>query len=241
VKSDSRSRQVGSTLDVLELLAGSGEPVGVTEVADRLGLSAAGAHRLLSTLKERRYAEQDPASSRYSIGLQAFGLAALSASRRDLRERSAPYVRDLNEITGETVHLAVHDAGWIVYLEKAESRHPVAPVSQIGARAPAHLVATGRAILAYLPEGELEDLDLDGYDPAETRERGWAINEESWREGVSGVAAPIRDWTGAVTASVGCCLPARRLTDPEGLAEHCVGAANGISAELGFVNPKVHA
>lgn len=241
MKSDSRSRTVDSTLDVLELLGSAGEPVGVTDVAERLGLSAAGAHRLLSTLKRRGYAEQDPASSRYSIGLQAFGLAALSASRRDLRERSASYIRELNEATGETVHLAVYDAGWIVYLEKADSRHPVAPVSQVGARAPAHLVATGRAILAYLPESELGQLDLEGYDPAETRERGWALNEESYREGVSGVAAPIRDWTGAVTASIGCCLPSRRLTDPEELAERCMSAAAGISAELGFVPPKVTA
>lgn len=100
------------------------------------------------------------------------------------------------------MHLAVHDDGWVVYLEKAESRHPVAPVSRIGDRVPAHLVATGRAILAYLPEEQ-----LDAEIVAETRRRGWALNRDSYREGVSGVAAPIRDCTGGVVASIGCCFP----------------------------------
>jgi DNA-binding IclR family transcriptional regulator len=235
LKSDSRSgvKAVDSTLDVLELLAAEAQPVGVSEVAERLGISAPGAHRMLAALRERGYAEQDPRSSRYSIGLRAFGLATLSASRRDLREKALPHIRELNEATGETVHLAVHDGDSVIYLEKAESRHPVAPVSRIGDRAPAHLVATGRAILAWLPESGLDSKIVD-----ETRRNGWALNLDSWREGVSGVAAPIRDWTGVVVASVGCCLPSRRLTDETRplIVEHSVAAAARISAELGFVS-----
>lgn len=235
LKSDSRSgvKAVDSTLDVLELLAESGKAVGVSEVAERLGISAPGAHRLLAALRERGYAEQDPHTSRYSIGLRAFGLAALSASRQDLRRKAGPHITELNEGTGETVHLAVYDDGWVVYLEKAESRHPVAPVSRIGDRAPAHLVATGRAILAYLPEEQ-----LDAEIVAETRRRGWALNRDSYREGVSGVAAPIRDWTGGVVASIGCCLPSRRLTQDTQplLVERSVAAAARISAELGHVS-----
>ena len=235
MKSDSRSgvKAVDSTLDLLELLAGEGEPMGVSDVAERLGISAPGAHRLLAALRERGYAEQDPHSSRYSIGLRAFGLATLSASRRDLRAKALPHIRELNEATGETVHLAVHDDGWVVYLEKAESRHPVAPVSRIGDRAPAQLVATGRAILSWLP-----GTDLDPEIVEETRRNGWALNLDSWREGVSGVAAPIRDWTGLVVASVGCCLPSRRLTDETRplIVEKSVTTAERISAELGFVS-----
>lgn len=261
VKSDSKSRvrSVDSTIDVLELLASSGDAVGVTEVAGRLGISAPGAHRLLAALRERGYAEQDPHSSRYSIGLRAFGLATLSAARQDLRLRAAPHIRELSEATGETVHLAAYDSGWVVYLEKAESSQPVAPVSRVGGRAPAHCVATGRAILAYLPEAELERIVAEGLERQteatpttrdeldavleETRERGWALNEDSYRDGVSGVAAPIRDWTGAVAASIGCCLPSRRLTaetEPL-LVERSVAAAARLSAELGFVPPRVTA
>ena len=255
LKSASRSgvKAVDSTLDVLELLATSGEAIGVSEVAERLGISTPGAHRLLAALRERGYAEQDPHTSRYSIGLRAFGLATLSASRQDLRAKAMPYIRELNEATGETVHLAVYDGGSAVYLEKAESRRPVAPVSQVGGRAPAHCVATGRAILAYRPAAEVERLleaGLERYTDwtpttrteveailAETRGRGWALNEDSWRDGVSGVAAPIRDWTGAVIGSIGCCLPSRRLDDESrpAIVERSVAAAARISAALGHV------
>jgi IclR family transcriptional regulator, KDG regulon repressor len=250
------TRSVGHTLDALELLASSDTPLGVSEVAERLSLSRPGAHRLLATLLDRGYAEQDETTTKYALGLRAFGLATLAASRRDLRGRAERHLRALNEATGETVHLAVYDDGHVVYLDRLESRQPVGPISRIGARAPAHCVATGRAIIAYLPAGEIEALlarEIERFTDATpvtreeimddieaTRRRGWALNTGSWRADVGGVAAPLRDYSGRVVASLGCCVPSSRLTreTTPALAERTLAAAAATSAELGFVAPE---
>jgi IclR family transcriptional regulator, KDG regulon repressor len=258
VVSEQRSpsaRSVGQALDLLELLAASDTPLGVTDVAGRLGLSKPAAHRLLVALTDRGFAEQEPATSKYALGLRAFGLATLAGARRDLRGAGAPHLRELNEATGETVHEAVYDDGHVVYLDRLESRQPVAPISRIGARAPAHCVATGRAILAYLPEAEVEALAERGLerftdstpttrealmaDIEATRRRGYAVNEGAWRADVAGIAAPVRDYSGMVIGSIGCCLPVARLTrrSRPGLVESTLEAAAAVSAELGFVTP----
>jgi IclR family acetate operon transcriptional repressor len=70
-----------------------------------------------------------------------------------------------------------------------------------------------------------------------TRRRGYALNQGAWRAGVGGVAAPIRDFSGTVLGSVGCCMPMARLTEealPQ-LAAHTMRCAAAISAELGFI------
>jgi IclR family KDG regulon transcriptional repressor len=252
-------RSVDQTLDVLELLARAERPVGVTEIARSLGLSPSGVHRLLVTLRERGYATQDPATARYTRGLQCFSLAALAASRQTLRAVADDHLRALNQATGEAVHLTVYESGHVVYIDKLESHHETAPVSRVGELAPAHCVATGRAIIAYLPFTEIEMLIERGLqhftdstigdrevllaDLEATRARGYALNRGAWRAGVGGVAAPIRDFSGMVQASVGCCLPLERLTDQTmaDLAARTIQTAAAISEELGFVVPGVPA
>jgi IclR family transcriptional regulator, KDG regulon repressor len=248
-------RSVDQTLDLLELLARADRPVGVTEIARSLGLSASGVHRLLTTLRDRGYASHDPVTGRYTRGLACFSLAALAASRQTLRAVADEHLRALNQATGEAVHLTVYESGHVVYIDKLESHHETAPVSRVGEQAPAHCVATGRAIIAYLSVTEIEMLierGLDRFtdstigdresllaDLEATRARGYALNRGSWRAAVGGVAAPIRDFSGMVQASVGCCLPLERLTEEAAttLAGQTIQTAAAISEELGFVVP----
>ncbi len=252
-------RSVDQTLDVLELLARADRPVGVTEIARSLGLSPPGVHRLLSALRDRGYASHDPVTGRYTRGLACFSLAALAASRQTLRAVADDHLRPLNQSTGEAVHLSVYESGHVVYIDKLESHHETAPVSRVGEQAPAHCVATGRAIIAYLPLTEIEMLIERGLerftdstigdreallaDMEATRARGYALNRGSWRAAVGGVAAPIRDFSGMVQASVGCCLPLERLTEEStaGLAGQTIETAAAISGELGFVMPGARA
>lgn len=74
----------------------------------------------------------------------------------DMRAVAAPLLAQLNEETGETIHLAVYDHGDVVYIEKLESRQPVVAKSYVGRRCPATCVATGRALLAFEPAEEIE-------------------------------------------------------------------------------------
>lgn len=246
------NRSVEHALSILDLLAAAREPMRVTDVARELDITLPTASRLVSTLEARGYAAQDPATRRYTIGLRAFGLGQLAAAGRDLRTVALPHMRQLNEATGEVVHLGVYHDGAVVYVEKLDSRHAVAPSSAIGGRAPAACVATGKALLAYQAHDEIDRAIGAGLrrpgggataspeelaaDLEETRRRGYAVNRESWREGVSGVASPVRDHTGVVRAGVGCCLPSERLTAKaeRAIVADVLETAAAISTDLGF-------
>ena len=245
------SSQLDRALDILELLAESPSPQGLTGIAEHVRGPKATVHRLLATLQARGYATQDPLTGRYRAGIRCFELGSLWAGQLDLRAVAAPHTARLNERTGETVHLAVYDHGDVVYIEKIESRHPVVAKSDLGRRCPAAYLATGRALLAFQPRAEIEEV-LSGPLPAYTqrsvtrpreldalldrvRRDGYAINHGSYREGVGGVAAPIRDYTGSPVASVGLCLPEQRFGADrfDALREATVDAAIAISAALG--------
>jgi len=245
------SAQLERALDILELLARTGRPEGLTDIAGEVGGPKATVHRLLATLQSRGYVTRDPYTSRYGAGVRCFELGSLWAQNLDLRAVAAPFLARLNEDTAETVHLAVYDHGDVVYVDKLESPQPVVAKSQVGRRCPSTCVATGRALLAFQPAAEIRAVlsaPLPAYtehtttDPdelaellVEVRRAGYATNRESYRIGVGGIAAPIREYTGAVVASVGLCLPVQRF-GPERIDElrdQTVRAAAEISAALG--------
>ena len=245
------SAQLERALDILEFLAQAGSPRTLAEVIDAVAGPKATVHRLLSSLRGRGYVTQDPLTSRYSAGVRCFELGSMWAQSLDMRSVAAPYLAALNEETGETVHLAVYDHGDVVYVDKLESRQPVVAKSYVGRRCPATCVATGRALLAFQDRAEIDETlagPLPAYTPDSVTDRadlaalldrvrrdGYGVNHGSYREGVGGVAAPIRDHTGRVIASVGICLPEHRFgPDRFGdLRDRTVAAAVAVSTALG--------
>lgn len=235
----------------MEYLARSGQPRGLTEIATHIEGPKATIHRLLATLRARGYVSQDKRSMAYSIGIRCFELGNLWARSFDLRSVAAPQLAHLNEVTGETVHLAVYDQGDSLYIDKIESSYDVVPKSHVGGRCPAAQVATGRVLLAHQPMDEIRaqlTTPLRVYTPdsltepdqlqsllADVRQQGYAVNHGSYRPGVGGIAAPVRDHTGAVVAAIGLCLPEHRFGEdrfPE-LRDATVEAAGAVSAEVG--------
>lgn len=245
------SKATNLALDVLERFVAAGTPLRLTEIATELSQPKATVYRALSTLEERGYVSQLP-DERYQLGIRCLELGASTSEMMDLRAVAHAHMTELCSVTEENIHLALYDRGEVVYVDKIDSPLPVAPKSRIGTRAPAAAVATGRALLAFQSTTEIERVLSEGLvsytaqsitDPGEMRallERvrveGVATNECSWREGVSGIAAPIRDYTGVVVASVGCCMPAERLTDARraGITDAVLTAAAAISRELGY-------
>jgi DNA-binding IclR family transcriptional regulator len=245
------SAQLERALDILEFLVAEPLPRGLSEVADRVGGPKATMHRLLTTLQQRGYVTQEQPTGRYAAGLRCFELGSQWAANLDLHRTAAPHLAELNTETLETVHLAIYDQGDVVYVEKLDSQHPVVAVSTLGRRSPATSVATGRALLAFQAQAEIDQVvsgplpaytELSVTDPvglrallAQVRQVGYAVNHGSYRPGVGGVAAPIRDHRGQVIASVGLCLPENRFGPDRfpSLLAATVSAAVGISAALG--------
>ena len=139
---------VVKALSVLEALAASAVPLGVTELATRLGLSKSNVHRLLQTLTVRGYVAQ--VDKRYTATTRLWELGALIISRLDVAHVAAPVMRRLVAEVDETAHLSILDmaACEVVSIHNVESTQPVRAYSRIGQRTPAHCVATGKALLS---------------------------------------------------------------------------------------------
>lgn len=212
-------------LRLVETLARLGHPVGVTEAANAVGLQKSNAHRLLRSLAELGYIQQIPGSGRYELTLKLWEMGQRVIARLDISTEATPAMRKLAALTKETVHLSLLDGDEVVYVHKIDSPHPVRAYSAIGGRAPAHCVATGKALLAFQPPDAVDVTkarkpftDATITDPLDLRREldrirkvGHAVNRGEWREGVFGVAAPILDASGRAVAAIGLSGPQDRF------------------------------
>ena len=245
---------VQKAMNLLEALVRSGQPRRLTELSRELGLTKPNVYRLLSTLSILGYVKKDPVTTLYSPTLKLWEMGSLLVRDVDLVTVANPRLRRLAEEARESVQLAVFDAGFTVYVDKVDSPHALKAVTSIGSRLPATVTSTGKAILAWLPAAALDvsmthlkkftpntltkrkDIEQD---LEETRARGYSVNRGEFREGVCGIAVPVRDRTGQVVAALGVwgaesnILGVRR----EELAHLAMAAARDISRELGFIEP----
>ncbi|MFF5992779.1 IclR family transcriptional regulator [Prauserella flavalba] len=241
---------VARALLVLEELARSGAELTFTELCDSTETPKATMHRLLATLQERGYVSQST-TGRYSVGVRCFELGSMWAQKLDLRSVAAPFLQRLNQESRETVHLGVYEHGDVVYIDRLESPQQVIAKSYVGRRCTATCVATGRVLLAYSDHAEIDRVlaePLPSYTPhsivdpdemrqllTDVRTNGFGVNKCSYRDEVCGVAAPIRDHTGRVVASVGLCLPEHRFSEERFplLRDLTLQAGADISVALG--------
>lgn len=202
--------------------------LGVTELAQRLGLGKSTVHRLLATLAEAQLIEQDPLTGRYRLGLAIHELGAAASTATDLHAAALTPMSVLRNRTGETVQIAVLDGREVVYVERLESPNTLALFLEVGRRNDAHVTGTGKCLLSFLDERDLDRL-LDGWDlPQQTsasitdhrelraelarsRRRGYATNLHESEVGVLSVAGPIRDSRNRVIASMSVAGPAERM------------------------------
>lgn len=143
-------------VEVLEHLANHAEPQGVSDIARHTGLQKSTVFKLLETLQTVRFVEKT-AQSQYRMGVGLVRLAHTALDQIDLLSIAQPYLAQLNDETGETVHLGVADGNRVVYVAKLESRQAVRMYSSIGKSAPMYCTGIGKALLSrYRPE-ELEE------------------------------------------------------------------------------------
>lgn len=244
-------KTVVKALSLLETLAKSPEPMGVTELAERQGLTKSNAHRTVDTLRQLGYVEYLPEHRRYRASFKLWELGARVSDNLDIKQVASPYLHALADETGETVHLCLLSEQNVIYVDKVDCKHHVRPATRIGGSAPAHCVSTGKAILAFQDPAAIQKI-LDGLDRhtaktivsqkvfeaelATVREQGIAYNRGEWHVETIGAAAPIRNAEGAVIAAVGVSIPTSRarLADVKKLAPVIRRTADEISTAFGF-------
>ncbi|MFH0242584.1 IclR family transcriptional regulator [Streptomyces sp. HK10] len=216
------SQTVDRALSILPLLARG--PAGLEQVARHLDVHKSTALRLLRTLHEHGMVHRQ-ADQRYRLGARLIALAQEAVENIDVRAVAHPYLAELNEACGHTVHLAVRQEDEVLYIDKVESRYPVRMYSRIGRPVAVTVAAVAKVILADLPEAErralAEGLDYPRHTPRSTpgpaaflrelarvREQGWATDLGGHEETVNCVAAPVRGADGRVAAALSVSAPA---------------------------------
>lgn len=214
-------------LQVLEALARSTRPRGVSDLAKELELARSNMHRTLRTLVEAGLVAQDCETGLYACTLKLFELGNAIPVRSDMAGLADPIMLALSEATSETVHLSALEGGDVIYLHKIDSTHPVRAYTKVGGRAPAYCVATGKALLAWQPDSYIDryegalnpftqqtltDLGALRDELHAVRRQGFAVNRGEWRDSVCGVAAPVFGLGGRAVAAIGLSGPESRLT-----------------------------
>jgi IclR family acetate operon transcriptional repressor len=226
--------------------------LGVSELARRLGLGKSTVHRLLVTLTSEHLLEQDSLTGKYRLGLAMHDLGAAVTTHLDLHEAVIPPLEQLRSVTQETCQVAVLDGNEVVYVERLDSPQTLRLFLEVGRRNAAHSTSTGKCLLAFLSEPEL-DAVLDGWELeaktphtitsipklrshlAEIRRKGFAWNINESEVGVLSVSAPIRNLAGRVVAAMSAAGPETRMAASKlHMTQAVMEAAALASRRLGY-------
>jgi DNA-binding IclR family transcriptional regulator len=238
---------------IIEVIATIGSSATLAEIARKTGLPRSTAYHILRALVEFGYLVQDGDARAYTLAPKLFRLTRSSWTAEQLAEIAMPYLDELSRRTGEGTSLAVLRDGVVTVIAKREPEGPVRVVQEVGARRPIYCTAVGKALAAWLPAQELEGIlnrTVLGRMTANTitsrtafyrelariRASGFALDNEEHIKGIRCIAAPVRDHSGEVRASL-CVvgpqnhLPQRKLLQIRGVLANV--AAN-LSARLGY-------
>lgn len=244
-------RSVDRAAALLLALGDASSEVGVTELARRLGLHKSTASRLLATLGRRGLVEQDEESGKYRLGVVVIRLAECAERTLDLRALAMPDLERLARATRESVGLAVAEPDGAVAVAQVAGPSLVAVGDWNGRAMPLHATASGKVLLAALPERDILQIvkrglerftertivDLEPLleDLARARRRGYATAIGELEIGLHAIAAPVHDPRGHTIAAVEVWGPAFRLTArrvPE-IANAVRDTAAAITSRLG--------
>ncbi|GAT74009.1 transcriptional regulator [Microbacterium sp. HM58-2] len=209
-----------NTLRILRYLAGRPAPVAASAIARELSLPRSTVYHLLATLSVHGFVLHLKEERRWGLGTSAFELAGGYARQQPLARLGRPLVAALSDRLGESAHLAVMSGGDVLYIVEERAPRRPALVTDVGVRLPAHLTASGRAMLAALPREQVRALypsasafpDRTGLGPRkpselrellrEVRARGYAIEDSEIADGLRSVGAAVRDHAGWPVAAV---------------------------------------
>lgn len=240
-------QSVQRALRVLKLLASSSEPIGVRQIGRELSLHRATVSRLLGTLLAEGFVSQERATQRYAVGPAFLSAAVASGERLRLHTSVHRLLEEMADESGETVTLSVRDGAYALTVDQVTPGRMVVSTNWIGMRTELHCTSDGKVLLAWLDEEEREallaaalraktartitDREALRSELATVRSRGHAVAEQELEEGLTGVAAPVRDPSGAVLAAISISGPSYRMT-PARLGP-CVALAERLGLELG--------
>jgi IclR family KDG regulon transcriptional repressor len=250
-----RVQALERALDILDCFNFQNRELSLSDVVHRTGLNKTTVKRLIANLTTRGYLQQDLQTRKYQLGMRLFELGGVVFSSFSLPRAAAHQMTELQNQTGATVLLGVKMEDQLVYIDKREGDGMIRISSDIGWRRPLHYGMLGMVLMASLESKEvlqiLQRYPLEAHTPfsitdidafslrlEEIRMHGYAVEMEEAVEGLTGVAAPIKNYSRQVVAALGIALPAGRRNRNENLAARVKlvkHACDMISSELGYL------
>jgi len=219
---------VARVLDILNTIADADRPLTPTEIAGRLSIPKASAHRLCASLEEYGYLKTRLSGRGFQAGtrLNQLALGVLAAAPMQAQRRAI--LHKLSQDIGETCNIAVPDGAEMIYFDRAETHWPVRVNLQVGSRVPACATAGGKMYLSTMPVAKrdriIENTRLERFtsntlmsrsalavELAATAARGYALDNEEYIQGMVALAVPIQDRKGRLYATLSYHAPCMRL------------------------------
>lgn len=238
-------------LRVLRFLATQPDPVTLNRLAQAADLPRSTAYHLVTAMIEEGFVVHLSDEHRYGLGVAAFEVGSGYSRQEPLQRISRRYLAGLVDQVGHSAHLAVLHGRDVLYVleERAPGRPPL--ITDVGVRLPAHLTASGRAILAALPQNQVRALypdrsafvDRHGLGPTslsslrslltETRQRGYGYEDGEVTRGFASVAAVVLDHNGHPAAGVAVTYPSEELADLDTAIRMTQHTAQLVSIRIG--------
>jgi len=240
-----------TTFRIIEALEAS-DGARLTDLADELELAKSTVHQQLSALLELGYVTQE--DSQYQLGLKFLNLGEHVRTRKEAYKLSEPLVEELATKTGERAQFFAQEQGRAVYIHTKQGEHAVQADRRVGKQRYLHSSAGGKAILAHLPDDEVEAvIDRWGLpqetenthstreslfaDLAEIRDRGYSLNKAESISGLWSVGVPVMGPDGVPVGSFSISGPRHRMKgEPvrEEMVDLLLGTANEFELNIAY-------
>jgi IclR family transcriptional regulator, acetate operon repressor len=246
--SEDRLNAIGKLVAVVESLATESK---VSRIARATGLATSTVHRILQSLVQAGWATEDDEHG-YLLGARLLAIAAQLDDATFLMRKAAPFLRELCDATGDTVHMATRRGDELVYVAKLDGRKPYQMRSHIGLTVPMHCTAVGKAILAATSPDEVRAAMARTGLPARTehtitsldallnqlgavRTQGYAVDDQENEVNIRCIGAAVLGHRDVPLASVSVSSHVFDLNGPKvaRYAQLVIGAARQISESLG--------
>jgi DNA-binding IclR family transcriptional regulator len=229
IESMVKYKSLNKALRVLECFTIENPELGISDISKKLGLNKSNVFDILATFEAREYVHKDPLTNKYSLYNASLRLAGVINRTRLAKDEVSIMVRDLARETNETVYYGILYDNHVMYLDYMSAATGIVPMQFIGAPAPLHCTATGKAILSAMREEEVGDVISLGLtrftentlaDPDKlledlkvTRQRGYSIDNMEHEYGIKGVGLVVEDTTGHPYAAVSVSGPSLRFNE----------------------------
>ncbi len=246
-------KSLHKVIDIIDTIAELGS-VGIRDLSAGTGYPPATTYRIVATLSERNYLQQDPITRKYSLSLRFLELGTKVRQQYSLARIARPHLERLMAETKENANLCVLAGDEVIYLDHEHSDdHMLQSFTRLGARVPLYATGVGKALLSQWTESEVHAyLERVEFIPKTTKtltdktglsreigriqSKGFAVDNEEMEEGIRCIAAPIFDHNGRPCAAISVSGPTLRIPRKriKGLGSTVIHYAQIISGEMGF-------